>query len=345
LIHGKSTAVCRSNTIFAYMPLVNQEVYPKPIYLFNEHLETVVPSLLRKEGGVPYVRERITTPDQDFMDLDWWKHEGAQSSRKLILLSHGLEGSSQRPYMVGMARLFFAAGWDVLAWNCRSCSGALNLAPRLYHHGDAADLHTVVQHAVNTYNPTQLGLIGFSMGGSLILKYLGQYASTLPNSILGGIVFSVPIDLGSSARALSNKGNGLYRKRFLTKLKHKIQLKAQQHPNLIDLTGIEGIAHFEAFDNQFTAPLHGFENAQAFYKNGSALFYLDAINKPTLLVNALNDPMLPEACYPYEQARQSKYLHFSTPKYGGHVGWAGPYQKIAWSEARALTFANAFWDA
>ena len=142
--------------------------YTPPALLFNRHLETIYPSLIRKVDFRSPVRERITTPDDDFLDLDWYK----QGSSRCVIISHGLEGNTQRSYMVGMAKAFFQAGYDVLAWNYRGCSGEVNRQLRFYHSGATDDLHTVVMHAVPHYE--SLYLIGFSLGGNLTLKYLGE---------------------------------------------------------------------------------------------------------------------------------------------------------------------------
>jgi len=191
-------------------------VYKSPWWLRNPHLGTVVPSLLR-QVDLSYDRERINTPDGDFMDIDWIKG----GYKRLIVLSHGLEGSSGRTYMKGAAKLFSQNSWDVLAWNCRSCSGEMNLKPRFYHHGDSLDLSTVVDHIITENSYEQLFLAGFSMGGSIISKYLGEGKFKVPTNIVGGAAISTPFDLKGSAQKLDGKGMGFYRRRFLKKIRTK----------------------------------------------------------------------------------------------------------------------------
>jgi predicted alpha/beta-fold hydrolase len=216
----------------------------------------------------------------------------------------------------------------------------MNRLPVLYHHGSSDDLEDVVCHvsALNHYR--SIVLIGFSMGGSLIIKYLGQHVNSLPAEVRGGVAFSVPCDLGASARALSQRGNGFYRKRFLKKLTHKIQLKAQQFPDLFDLTDIEQIAHFKEFDERFTAPMYGFENAESFYHHASCKNYISEIDRPILLANAWNDPMLPATCFPVEESRDHPFFHFQATTRGGHVGYGSFSFKPNWSELRALEFVK-----
>ncbi len=319
------------------MPLIKNSSYKKrPFYLFSPHLETIVPGIFRKVKIQGYTRERISTSDDDFLDLDWIKNNNDQ----LVIISHGLEGSSGRTYVKGMAAVFADNGWDVLAWNCRSCSGELNKGRRMYHHGVSDDLHTVISHVVAAGKYKKIVLTGFSMGGSITLKYLGEYHEEIPEEVYRAVVFSVPCDLGGSARELSKSGNGFYRKRFLKKLAKKLKAKALQIPGLFNPDGIDLIEHFADFDNRFTAPLHGFIDAADFYAQASANKYLPDIDIPVLLVNAKNDPMLPESCYPVELAEKHSSFYLEMPEKGGHVGFSQAGSKVNWAEQRALEFVS-----
>ena len=247
------------------MPIIPQSDYQAPFWLINEHWETILPALTRKPKKIEYTRERINTRDDDFLDLDFVYHD----HNRIVILSHGLEGHSDKSYMRGMANQFLANGWDALSWNCRSCSEEINLKPTLYHHGATADLEDVIHHVLKK-GYQEIALVGFSLGGSLVVKYLGENGKNVPKEIIGGVSFSIPCQLGSCARELSKKSNGFYLKRFLTKLKAKIKQKAAQFPGLFNLNGIDNIASFPEFDAQFTAPLHGFESADAFYNYARA---------------------------------------------------------------------------
>ncbi|MDN5210662.1 alpha/beta fold hydrolase [Fulvivirgaceae bacterium BMA12] len=317
------------------MPIIAQSSYKRPFYLFSKHLETIIPSVFRKIHGIQYHRERIDTEDGDFLDLDWLKGGNSQ----LAIISHGLEGSSERHYVKGMAKTYHQNGWDVLAWNCRTCSGEINRTARFYHHGATDDLKAVIDHAVLPDNYQNVVLVGCSMGGSLILKYLGEN-QVLPKALLCATVFSVPCNLKSSAMALEKAENRFYKRRFLKKLEKKVKAKAEIMPGVVKYDGFDDIKNFTDFDNKYTAPLHGFLDAEDFYKNASAENYLSKINLPTLLVNAKNDPFLPAACYPVEIARNHDSIYLEMPEHGGHVGFSLRGEEFNWAEKRSWSFVN-----
>jgi predicted alpha/beta-fold hydrolase len=317
------------------MPLVAKSSYRAPWYLLNGHLETIVPSMTRKVKGVNYDRERLELSDGDFIDLDWLGNK----SNKLIIIAHGLEGNSDRHYSKGMAKYFFQRGWNSLAWNCRSCSGEMNRLPRFYHHGATEDLAELIAYVIAKKQFEMIVLVGFSMGGSMTLKYLGEQRE-LPKEIKAGVVFSVPCHLGSSAKELDKPSKKFYLNRFLKKLGKKIKVKSELFPDFISHNGYEAITTFEEFDNRYTAPLHGFENADDFYQRASSLNYLSTIITPTLLVNALNDPFLPRLCFPTETAKDHSHLFLETPERGGHTGFTLAGKKENWMEVRAFEFIS-----
>ncbi|MDZ4700497.1 MAG: alpha/beta fold hydrolase [Rhodothermales bacterium] len=314
------------------------ELYHTPRWLQSGHLQTVYPMFMRRLRAVSYRRERIGTSDGDFLDLDW---VGDGGSKRLVVISHGLEGSSRSGYVRGMARAFLDQGWDALAWNYRGCSGEVNLRPRSYHAGATEDLDTVVSHAISLgYH--DIVLIGFSLGGNLTLKYLGERGGDAPAAVRGGIAFSVPCDLGACAEALSRPANAVYQFRFMHQLRGKIRKLEAHFPGEV---GLEGLAArtFREFDSHFTARLHGFEDAEAYWKSSSSRQFLPGIRRPTLLVNALDDPFLPRACYPAREAGANPALTFETPRHGGHVGFVRlAADNLYWSELRALEFASHF---
>jgi len=305
--------------------------YQRPFFLFTPHLETIYPATLRQVHGVAYTRERIATPDDDFLDLDWLQH----GSSNLVIISHGLEGNSTRAYVKGMARAAYGQGVDVLAWNFRGCSEEMNRRLRFYHSGASDDLETVVRHAL-AKGYKQLYLVGFSLGGNLMLKYLGERPAY--SEIKRAVAFSVPLHLHSSCLKISEPSNWIYNQRFLNNLKEKVIRKAAQMPGL-DVTDMGSIKTLMAFDDRYTAPLHGFESAIDYYTRCSALNFLHAIQVPTLIVNAQNDPFLSAACYPAVALKDHPVVKFESPLFGGHVGFA-QFRKngLYWSEERALSF-------
>jgi uncharacterized protein len=309
--------------------------YKAPWYLPNGHLQTIIPSLFRRVGGLPYRRERIETPDGDFLDLDWIAPE--RPSDSLLIISHGLEGDSKRGYVKGMARAFLEKGAHALAWNYRSCSGEPNKLPHFYHSGATQDLEQVVQHALAKGVYRRIILSGFSLGGNLTLKYLGEQGDRLPKEVWKAAVFSVPLDLASSSRQIGLRANRIYEQRFLKRLRRKLQDKLLLQPGSLDLRPLKQIRTLWDFDDRYTAPLHGFRDAADYYSQCSSLTFVAHIRIPTLIVNAKNDPFLSPECYPEEQLEGHPFVRFEAPAEGGHVGFlqAG---KHYYSEARALAF-------
>lgn len=316
------------------MPIITSSYGGPPLYLFNGHLETIVPSLLRKIQGVVYQREKIETPDGDFLNLDWSR----VGSSKLLIISHGLEGDSQRHYATALVKLFNQQGIDVLAWNNRTCGGEMNRLPILYHHGASYDLDAVVQHVVGQGLYPEIYLTGISMGGAQTLKYLGEKGGDLPVSIKKAAVYSTPCNLPSSAATLRYRSNVVYKNKFLGKLKKKIEAKAQQYPDLIDLGLLAKIEDFDAFDSLFTAKLHGFKDAKDFYQSVSADNWMHRIVVPTLIINALNDPLLGPECYPVKLAESKSEILLEMPKRGGHTGFMLSREEFTWSETRLFQF-------
>jgi predicted alpha/beta-fold hydrolase len=324
------------------MPLVADSRYQPPFYMFNGHLQTIVPSLWREVPEVHYQRERVETPDGDFLDLDWsWRQPQAPADT-LCIVSHGLEGDASRPYVRGMVRALNQAGFDALAWNYRSCSGEMNRLLRSYHLGDTDDLDFVVRHALATGRYQRIFLTGFSAGGNVTLKYLGENPERVPAEVERAAVFSVPTDLKASSYHIGRLENRVYLNRFLKTLRGKMRQKAALLPDQIDLTDLDQLQDFPQFDDRFTAPMHGFKSAEDYYEHASSGRYLSGIRIPTLLVNAENDPFLPASCFPRDVAARSEFVFLETPSDGGHVGFGeGTPDGEYYSERRAVEFLTA----
>ncbi|MCX2738838.1 YheT family hydrolase [Pontibacter anaerobius] len=312
------------------MPLLPSK-HRAPFYLFNGHLQTIIPGLFRQVEGVQYERERLITPDDDFIDVDWSR----VGSDSLLVLSHGLEGDSGRPYITGMVKAFNANGIDALAWNYRSCSGEPNKLLRSYHLGASDDLDFVIQHALATGKYKSVSLVGFSAGGNITLKYLGETPEQVPEQVKRATVFSTPVDLKGSAQKISK----IYTQRFLRTLGEKLEQKRQMYPDELDLSDYSLFWSFPEFDDRYTAPLHGFKDAEEYYARVSSRQFLHNIRIPTLLVNAKNDPFLSIECYPLQEAQANPYFFLEMPEEGGHVGFAEDFRKDRYySEERALRF-------
>lgn len=316
------------------MPLVSSSFAP-PWFLSNGHVQTILPVLFPRSFPEHYERERLELPDGDFLDLDWIRHVRP----RLAILSHGLEGHSRQGYIRGLTKALVAAGWDVLAWSFRGCSGEPNRLLRFYHSGETSDLRAVVQHAAKRY--ARIAVIGFSLGGNVVLKYLGE-SPPLPQ-VVAGAALSVPIDLGSCARKLDRQwSNRIYLRRFLATMIPKITEKARRFPGQIDTAGLHSVGSFLEFDGRFTAKIHGFRDADDYWLRSSARQFLPGITAPTLLINARNDPFLTPACFPIEEAEEHTHFHFESPASGGHVGFLDLRNGLQpWWEQRVTGFLNA----
>lgn len=320
------------------MPLIEKSSYRAPWYLPGGHLQTIWPALFRRVPPVVQRSERLELADGDFVDLEW----STQGSSRLAILCHGLEANAQTEYIQGMAGALIRRGWDVLAWNFRGCSHEPNRLLRIYHSGATEDLHAVVNHALANHSATAVDLIGFSLGGNLTLKYLGERPAELSPRLHRAVAFSVPCDLACSSRQLALRSNWLYMERFLRAMRAKIREKHQRFPDQLDLTGLSRIRTFREFDDRFTAPIHGFRDAADYWARNSCRPFLPEIRIPTLLVNAQNDPFLGPDCYPRDAAVASNVFHFEAPATGGHLGFpSGCHSRESWVETRAVQFLQA----
>lgn len=318
------------------MTKLNIPEYRSPYWLNSGHIDTIVPHFFRRVRDLDYIRERIETADGDFLDLDWYAD---YKVKKLAIFSHGLEGSSRGKYIQGMIPHFRQAGFDTLAWNFRGCSGEINRLAQFYHSGASYDLDAVVEHVLKTKDYDSIHLVGFSMGGNITLKYLGEKSDEVDPRIRGAIAFSVPCDLASCARQLETPMGRLYVRKFTRTLNKKLILKAALLKKMdIDIKGRGWISDFYTWDGRFTAPLHGFKSAQDYYDRSSSKYFLKSIRVPTLLVNAKNDPFLGPGCFPVEECAANPRVRLETPAVGGHVGFAS--RGIYWSERLALQAAG-----
>jgi len=303
--------------------------------LQNGHIQSIYPTLFRRFDTGFYERERIFTPDDDFLDIDWSR----TGSNKLAIISHGLEGNSHRNYVVGMVKMLNRNGWDALAWNYRSCSGEMNRRLRFYNSGTIDDLEVVIEHAAKIESYKEIVLIGFSMGGNLSLLYLGNKGSRIDSKIVRSVVFSVPCDLKASTRELAKFKNRIYMGRFLKTLHQKIRTKMKLMPGQINDDNYHLIKNFKDYDDRYTAPLHGFNNAEDYWSKCSSNRFIPEIKIPTLIVNACNDPFIADGCYPVNETSDSKCVYLETPRSGGHVGFMQfKRDKSYWSEERTIEF-------
>ncbi len=319
------------------MPVLPSPAYRPPLYQWNRHLQTILPNVFRKVEGVNYVRERIEMPDADFLDLDW--SYAQVHTPRLAILTHGLLGNSQRPYMLGMARLFNRKGWDVVSWNMRGLSGEPNRLERMTTHGGSDELEVVVRHVLKHKHYLEISLIGFSKGGNIALKYAGEQENSIPAEIKSIIAISAPVDVLGSIETMGT--DSLYARMFRDKLRKFLRSKYQ----FIAPQTLSKVLSYQTLNEMTThyvAPIHGFRDVEDYCVQCSALPYLPHVRVPSLLVNALNDPVLSPSCSPTVIAEKSRYLFLENPTLGGHVGFSAFGDDANWVEKRTYQFATQF---
>ena len=293
------------------MPIVKTEYNPMAFLKYSA-VNTTYASKLRRVEQIKYSRERFELKDGDFIDVDW----NFTGSRKLLVVMHGLGGHSGRTYVRGMISLFRSFGYDSAAFNMRGCSGETNRLISTYHSGRTQDLREVVAQIKKKKAYDTMVLAGFSLGGNLILKYLGEEGSK--SQFSAAISVSAPIELVSCSAKISS--NEFYMNYFLKKLKPYLLQKRALFPE-ISLEGFENIKNFQQYDDRYTAPFNGFKNSMDYWKKASALPYVHDIKTPTLLVNAHDDPVLSDECFPEKIALRHKFFHLASTDFGGHVGF------------------------
>jgi predicted alpha/beta-fold hydrolase len=291
----------------------------------------------RSRGRVPMALERWTTPDGDFLRLHF--ATGRDPSRPLVLLLHGLEGSVASGYVTGVARATARIGFGLAVLEFRSCGGELNQRPETYHSGATADLGFVVGELVRRAPGRPIHLIGFSLGGNVALKWLGEQGEALPAELRAAAAVSPPFDLAASSRRSDRWLGGVIARHFMRSLVPKALAKARQFPGLLDAERIRRCRSFAAFDEAVTAPLHGFRSAAHYWAAASCGPYLDAIRRPTVVFAARDDPLNPASTIPGAIASPFVVPQFTDR--GGHVGFvegAAPWRARSWAEEQAVRF-------
>ena len=293
--------------------------------------------MLRRRKPVGIKRERVTTPDDDFLDLDF--HGDFTDPKTIVLLQHGLEGSALRGYALNTYHELDKHGIAAVGLNFRSCSGELNKAKRLYHSGETEDTRFVVDLLHKRYPRAAIGAIGFSLGGNALLKYLGEEGENA--RLQCAVAVSVPYDLGAGADALANSAMGrFYTRLFVKALVQKSRSKESLIAESCDFARGLQAQTFREFDDAITAPLHGFAGAEDYYRRSSSAQFLPRITVPTLLIHSVDDPFLPAASIPYSNIKSNPKLQAIITKTGGHVGFirGTPFKPRFWGEETAAAF-------
>lgn len=319
------------------MPLIQTKY--KPNWFFkNMHLSTIWASQFRKTPKILLNRLRVELDDGDFIDLD----EHRNGKNKLVLLLHGLEGHSKSKYMLNMAHTYINEGYDVILMNHRSCSEEDNRLFSCYHSGKSDDLNRILTFINNTYDYKSILLIGFSLGGNICLKYLGE-KWIKPKNLKLCITISPPIDLEACGKALNSRKNWIYSRVFLSTMKKKLINKLLKFPekNNGQLSRIKSLYDF---DNEYTGPAHNFVNAQGYYDQCSAKPFIKNITVPTYILLAKNDSFMQKKCFPISIVKQLENVYLEIPNWGGHVGFVQNKKGVYYQETRALDFTNSFFN-
>lgn len=310
-------------------------------WLRNPHLQTIWPAVLRKSiKNLELQRERFELPDGDFIDLDWL---GKNESGPLVLILHGLEGSIDSHYAKGMMQAVRENGFRGLFMHFRGCSGEVNRLARAYHSGDTHDLAFLVNYLISREPNLHLSVIGYSLGGNILLKWLGETGDK--NPLKSAIAVSVPFELNKAANRIQHGFSRFYQWYFLRCLRDNLSRKwgviDHVHPD-ISLSYLSEVKTMREFDDKLTAPLHGFSGVEEYYDISSSRQYLYLIQVPTLIVHAKDDPFMTEDCIPNGSELSSKVILELTES-GGHVGFVSgtfPWKPEYWLEKRIPRFLS-----
>lgn len=296
--------------------------YRAPGWLPGGHAQTIYPLLIRPDP-LPYHRERWETPDGDFIDLDWTDAPAARQprdSRPLLILFHGLEGSSSSYYAITLMGAAAAIGWSGVVVNFRGCSGESNRLARAYHSGDSDEIDWILRRLRALFPLRPRYAVGVSLGGNALLKWLGEREASTSDYLQAAAAVSAPLDLTACGHHLARGFNRVYTRHFLHTLKRNAAAKLCRHPGIFDERRMIAASNLYEFDDVVTAPLHGFNGAEDYWRRASSKPWLAGIRLPTLVLNARNDPFLPAQALPTpSQVAASVQLEF--PRQGGHVGF------------------------
>jgi len=313
--------------------------FRSPAWLPGGHLQTIWPYLLPRPD-VAFRRERVSAPDGDFWDFDWVDSPTASPDAPLVVLLHGLEGSSGSHYARAMMAALETRGWRGVVPHFRGCGGELNRMPRAYHSGDHLEAQAMLA-AIRARIPAaaRVYVVGVSVGGSVILNWLGRAGRDAARMVTAAAAVSAPLDLTAAGISIGQGLNRIYTHNFLTTLKPKSLAMAQRFPGLIDAAKVKRARSMDAFDDAVTAVLHGFVDSADYWRRASSKPWLSGIAVPTLVLNARNDPFVPEESLPIPTEASADVL-LDQPDEGGHVGFlSGPFPgNVDWLPRRLLDF-------
>ena len=320
-------------------------IYSPAWWIPGGHLQTLWGKFFRRQAPAPTRLERWETPDGDFLELH--RIDSPPGTPRVLLL-HGLEGTIRSHYAQGLLNEAARRGWGADLLIFRSCGPELNRARRFYHSGETDDLSFVLDRVTKEYAGSPLALAGVSLGGNVLLKFLGERGSRLPPQVRAAAAVSVPFDLARSSKRINQGFSRVYQRFFLGSLRGKALQKATRFPDLAPVERIRALRTLEGFDDLITGPLHGFRDAQDYYQRSSSLSFLERIRLKTLLLSAIDDPMLPPEVLTEVRkvADRNPALCLEFPTRGGHAGFVAgwrPWRPFYYAEYRVGEFfADAF---
>jgi len=292
---------------------------------------------------LPTQTERWDTPDSDFIEVH---RLAASPGAPRLLFLHGLEGTVRSHYVAGFFEEAIRRSWAADLMIFRGCGSEPNRAPRFYHSGETTDLAFVLDRVIREHPESPIVVAGVSLGGNVLLKFLGEHSRALPRQLRAAAAISVPFDLERGARFIGQGFSRVYDRHFLHTLRPKALAKLQRYPDLFDRSKLERATSIFDFDDAVTAPVHGFVDAHDYYAHSSSISFLSAIRLPTLLLSAADDPFLPTAVLDTvrEIASGNPSLSLEFPEHGGHVGFVAgrwPWRPFYYAEWRACEFLEA----
>jgi predicted alpha/beta-fold hydrolase len=294
--------------------------YRAPWWLPGGHLQTIVPATLVPRPPVRYRRERWDTPDGDFIEVDFAAPEPTDAAAPLLVLFHGLEGGSDSHYARAVMHHFAARGWRALVAHFRGCGGTPNLLARAYHSGDSDEADWILRRVHAHWPQARLHAVGVSLGGNVLAKWLGERGEDA-RFVAAAASIGSPLDLNAGGAALGRGFNLVYARMFLATLKRKALAKLARWPELARAEAIRGATTLHAYDSAFTAPVHGFRDADDYWTRASGKPWLGGVRVPHLVLNALNDPFVPAESLPAVRD-VSSFVTLEQPRTGGHIGFA-----------------------
>ncbi|MCZ6802765.1 MAG: hydrolase [Proteobacteria bacterium] len=301
----------------------------------HRHLQTLYPALFRKPPALTLKNEQLELPDGDFIDLSWTEEKQASP---IVILLHGLEGSKNSPYAKGILKTIQDIGWQGVLMHFRGCSGRHNRLDRSYHSGETGDLDALIQTLRTRHPDRKIAAIGVSLGGNVLLKYLGEQGNDC--KLTAAMAISVPFDLADGARALNKGFSKIYQRHLIKRLCKKMRDKFKDKPAPIDIDKLGEWTNFYLFDHNVTAPLHGFSSADDYYTKSSSKQFLKDITTPTLILHSKDDPFMTQSSIPTEEELSSN-VTLELTEHGGHVGFVSgesPFSTRYWIEKRLVEF-------